>query len=347
MVEFDLWEKLRFAEKPIVIYGMGDGCDKILAVAKEKGIEIKGIFASDEYVRGQMANGFPVMTYEKAKETFRDMIVLLAFGVFRSDLMAKIKKIADEVELYAPDVPLFGGGLFDRKYYEDHKENFDAVEKMLSDDFSKKAYRNTILFKLTGDPKYLWEIESDKAKDMVSLIPFQKGDVYLDLGAYDGDTALEWDTLFPDHGKIIAVEPNHKTYRKLVENCKDIPQIVPLEAAAWNQKEELSFSGKSGRSAAVSECGKTKVQGMPPDEMTSDAAFIKYDVEGAEKEAIEGSRRLISEEKASLCISAYHRTEDLYAIPLQVKEMQQNYKVYFRHSPYIPAWDTFFYFICG
>lgn len=347
MVEIDLWEKLKNAKKPIVIYGMGDGCDKILGVANEKGIKIAGIFASDEYVRGQTANGFPVMTYKKAKESFGDMIVLLAFGVFRDDLMEKIKQIASETELYAPDVPLFGGGLFDRAYYEDHKKDLDAVEEMLSDEASKRAFRNTVLFKLTGDPNYLWEIESDKTEDLVSLIPFQKGNVYLDLGAYDGDTALEWDSLFPDHGKIVAVEPNEKTFRKLTENCKDIPFFVPLEAAAWNRKELLSFSGKSGRSAAVSESGKVKVQGLPPDAMTPTAAFIKYDVEGAEKEAIEGSRRLICEEKASLCISAYHRTEDLFAIPLQVKQMQPEYKVYFRHSPYVPAWDTFFYFICG
>ncbi len=345
MVEFDLWDKLKKSKKPIVIYGMGDGCDKILAVAKEKGIKISGIFASDEYVRGQMANGFPVMTYKEAREHFGDMIVLLAFGVFRDDLMEKIKKIAAETELYAPDVPLFGGGLFDRKYYEEHKKDLDAVEKMLGDEKSKKAFRNTILFKLTGDPKYLWEIESDKKEDLLSLVPFEKGDIYLDLGAYDGDTALEWDALFPDHGTIIAVEPNKKTYGKLVENCKEIPFFIPLERAAWNRNEELSFSGKSGRSAAVSESGTVKVQGAPPDEMTKTARFIKYDVEGAEKEAIEGSRRLICEEKASLCISAYHRTEDLFALPLQVKKMQPEYKVYFRHSPYVPAWDTFFYFI--
>lgn len=347
MVKLDLWETLRLSKKPILIYGMGDGCDKILAVAKEKGITVSGIFASDEYVRGQEANGFPVMTYRQARETFGDMIVLLAFGVFRDDLMEKIKRMAKEAELYAPDVPLFGGGLFDRKYYEEHKKELDEVEKMLSDEKSRKVFRNVVLYKLTGKPEYLWECESEKAEDLKELIPYKKGDIYLDLGAYDGDTATEWDALFPDHGKIVAVEPNGKTFRKLCGNCKEIPNFVPLEAAAWNRREELHFSGKSGRSAAVHENGTMTVQGMPPDEMTDTAHFIKYDVEGAEKEAIEGSKRLISEEKASLCISAYHRTEDLFAIPLQVKKLQPEYKVYLRHSRYVPAWDTLFYFICG
>lgn len=347
MVELDLWEKLKRSEKPIVVYGMGDGCDKILAVAREKEISIAGIFASDEYVRGQSACGFPVMTYKEAKEKFGDMIVLLAFGVFRDDLMEKIKTIYQETELYAPDVPLFGGGLFDRKYYEEHKAELDAVEEMLSDEASKTVFRNTVQYKLSGDPKFLWECESKKTDDLLSLIPFEKNDVYLDLGAYDGDTVQEFHELFPEHGAIIAVEPNKKTYQKLCANSSEIPKVRALECAAWNREEALSFSGKSGRSAAISLDGNQTVNAVPPDAMTNTARFIKYDVEGAEKEAIEGSRRLITEEKASLCISCYHRTEDLFAIPLQVKKLLPEYKVYMRHSPYVPAWDTVFYFICG
>ena len=98
-----LWDYLKQSEKSIVIYGMGDGCDKILSVCKEKGITVSGIFASDEYVRNKPVHGFPVTSFAKAKEQFGDMIVLLAFGVFRDDLMEKILSMAEEVELYAPD----------------------------------------------------------------------------------------------------------------------------------------------------------------------------------------------------------------------------------------------------
>ena len=35
----DLWQYLKNAEKPIVLYGTGDGADKILNVMAEKGIK--------------------------------------------------------------------------------------------------------------------------------------------------------------------------------------------------------------------------------------------------------------------------------------------------------------------
>ncbi len=341
----DIWTYLQETKRPVLIYGMGDGCDKIMAVCKKKNIAIAGIFASDEYVRGQEACGFRVTTYKEAKESFPDMIALLAFGVFREDLMEKIKKIATETELLAPDVPLFGENLFDLAFCKENEEKIRKVYDMLSDDVSRKIYENIILYKLTGKIGYLLKSESAKAENLTTLLPYKAGDIYADLGAYDGDTVLEWHNLFPDHGKIIAFEPNPKTFLKLVNNTKDIENLENLPYAAWHKAETLTFNGKSGRSAAVSESGKIQVEARALGEICEKCDFIKFDVEGAEKEAILGAKNLILKEKPSLCISAYHRSEDIFSLAIEVKEIMPEYKVYLRHSPYIPAWDTQFYFI--
>ncbi|MBQ3075154.1 MAG: FkbM family methyltransferase [Clostridia bacterium] len=341
----DIWTYLKNATKPIVIYGMGDGCDKIIAVCNEKGIPVSGIFASDEYVRDKVVHGFPLTSYGKAKESFGDMIVLLAFGVFRKDLMQKIVDLSKKEELYAPEVPPFGGEIFDSAYYEENRKKLMQAREMLSDDLSGKVFDALLDYKLTGRIQPLITCETEKSNDLKRLVPYRSGDVYADLGAYDGDTVLEWDALHPDHGAIYAAEPNPKTFIKLCENTKTVQNVHPLPYAIWNKDEPLTFNGKSGRSAAVSNEGKVAVEGRRVDGLIRQVHFMKFDVEGAEKEAIEGSREIIKNQAPALCISAYHRTEDLFAIPLQVKEIQPKYKVYLRHSPYIPAWDTQFYFI--
>ena len=71
--------------------------------------------------------------------------------------------------------------------------------------------------------------------------------------------------------------------------------------------------------------------------------YIKYDVEGAEKEALEGSRRIIKKYRPDLLISIYHRTEDLHSLILQVHDLCPEYKLYIRRYPYIPAWDLNLY----
>ena len=61
-IKKDLWQYLAESDKPIVMYGMGNGADKILSVCEAKGIEIKDFFASDGFVRGHSFHGKKVLS---------------------------------------------------------------------------------------------------------------------------------------------------------------------------------------------------------------------------------------------------------------------------------------------
>ena len=66
----DLWTYLTSANKTIVMYGMGNGADKIIGVCKSYGIEIADFFASDGFVRGQIFHGKRVMSFSEVKEKY-------------------------------------------------------------------------------------------------------------------------------------------------------------------------------------------------------------------------------------------------------------------------------------
>ncbi|MBO5274688.1 MAG: hypothetical protein J6I45_08755 [Clostridia bacterium] len=112
----DLWRYLQKASKPILMYGMGNGADKILAVCERCGIEIADFFASDGFVRGHSFHGKKVLSYSEACEKYDDFIVLLSFASSLPDVVERVLKIAEEHELYAPDVPVAGEGLFNLEY---------------------------------------------------------------------------------------------------------------------------------------------------------------------------------------------------------------------------------------
>ena len=61
----DLWQKLKEADRPIVLYGTGDGADKIINVLEGKGINWDGVFASDGFVRSREFRGRPVISYKE------------------------------------------------------------------------------------------------------------------------------------------------------------------------------------------------------------------------------------------------------------------------------------------
>ena len=52
-----LWQYLKKQTRPIVLYGMGNGADAILDRLDRLDIPVNAVFASDEFVRGQVFRG--------------------------------------------------------------------------------------------------------------------------------------------------------------------------------------------------------------------------------------------------------------------------------------------------
>lgn len=336
-----MWEYLKSTPKPIVLYGMGNGADKIIRVLEQKEIPFKGIFASSGFVRNKLFHGMPLESYEALKDRYGDMIVLLCFGTHLPNVIENIKRIAGEQELYAPEVPVIGGGLFDKTYYEEHQKEFDEIYNSLADQKSKTTFQNVIKYKISGKIDYLFWCEADSTD---SLLSPQGGEVILDLGAYNGDTALEFARNFPDYKKIIAVEPDRKTFKKLTANTSDI-NIECHNICISDFCGMGSFSMKGGRNSVVGAGDETRFSTVDGLLKGRKVNLIKMDVEGEEVKAIRGACDTIKSYKPQMTISAYHRTEDFLAIPGEVLKIRDDYKIYMRHFPSLPAWDTVYYFL--
>ena len=50
--EENVWDFLKKDGKPVMIYGMGNGAEKIISTLNTYKITVSEIFASDEFVRG-------------------------------------------------------------------------------------------------------------------------------------------------------------------------------------------------------------------------------------------------------------------------------------------------------
>lgn len=352
-----LWERLQKETLPVYLYGMGDGAEKINGVLEHYGIPLKGIFASDEYVRGHSFLGYRVQKLSEVEETEPEgFVILLAFAAFAEDLTDKIQGIANRHILYAPDTPVAGETLFTREFLEQNLDSFRKVYGFLADDQSRKVLRDVVAFKLTGEISYLSACQTEEAEVTESLIPLKhRGGTLVDLGGYDGDTLRQWiretDGLY-DH--ILTMEPDAKNFKKMQRKLEgwDLSRVTMLNAAAHSKKDTLTFAVRGGRNSALLGTGGLKVKKtlqVPAecvDDQTRDqkVTLIKMDVEGNEAEALKGAEKTIVRCHPALMISAYHRSEDLFALPLQIQEISDGqYAMYLRHHPYIPAWETNYY----
>ena len=67
-VQSDLWDGLAAETRPIVVYGMGNGADKLLDRLDTYGVTVADIFASDGFVRGHSFRGMRVLSFSEIRE---------------------------------------------------------------------------------------------------------------------------------------------------------------------------------------------------------------------------------------------------------------------------------------
>ena len=351
--QHDLWQYLSTTDKPIVMYGMGNGADKILAVCERYGIAVQDFFASDGFVRGHSFHGKQVMHYADMVEKYGmgQFIVLLSFASSLPDVMANFDRIAEETELYAPDVPVCGGTLFDLEFYRSHWDELTQVENLLADEESRENFRNVISYKITGNIRYLRAAQSDPTCVMTQLLTPESYLAYADLGAYNGDTIRALLPYAPKLETVYAMEPDRRNFRKLEVYATEESRCTVncYLTGAWSHHDILPFDASGNRNAGLHgqapKSVDTEVEALDNILNGARVDYIKYDVEGAEREALIGSRQTILSHRPHLLVSIYHRSEDLYALPLLLHEMRPDYRLYLRRFPYVPAWDLNLYAI--
>ena len=354
-IKNDLWTYLSNTEKPILMYGMGNGADKILANLERYGTTVADFFASDGFVRGHSFHGKTVLSYSDAiKQHGEDAIILVSFGSHRPEVVEQIFSLAEKHELYIPDVPVSAGSeVFTMDFFMQHADEWNRAYELLADEESRACMENILLYKLSGKPCYLKKSESDEAAIFDSIL---KNDYhsYMDLGAYTGDTLNYYRKHIPTIRRVFAMEPDARNYRKLLacaEKHADC-EVKAVQAAAWDKEETLTFTAAGNRNSSGAADGTlhgakiVSVPALPPDRVAEGPIdFIKYDVEGAEAEALMGTRQIIARDCPDMLVSAYHRSEDLFRLPLLVHTLKPEYKLYLRRLPCFPAWDIHLYAI--
>lgn len=344
-----LAEVLSSDARPIVLYGTGNGADKIVSLLAAYGRSPDAVFASDGFVRDRTYCGLPVESFDAVRARYgRDMLIVVCFGSDRADVMERIDALDREFDVVLPDVPLYGDGIFDRAYVEVHADELFEVRSMLSDDESKALFDDSVMYRLTGKIKYLRRTQ--KIDETYGAL-FARSNIKTaaDCGAYRGETAEMMLSVLPECERVYALEPDEGSFKKLAENADD--RIVPICAAASDVCGEGEFSSSSSRGAGINgrnRRAKTKtITSATLDSIINEKVdLIKLDVEGDEEASLRGAGRIMAEYAPCLAVSLYHRTDDLRRLPRLIRDTSSEYrsmKYYLRRPPCYPCWDLMLY----
>ena len=342
----DAWDMIREEKRPIVVYGMGNGADKLLDRLESMGVTVADIFASDGFVRGHSFRGYLVKSFSEIKATYPDFLILLSFASHKRDVLDMLYAIDDEYDMLLPDMPVADvREYFDKEFYNTHYEEIKRAYNALSDNASRGIFEGVIWYKLTGRISYLRSAFNSLDE---RYAPMPKGEIKsaLDLGAYNGDTMREMFEYFPNLGEITLVEPDPKTYKRLLKYLGTVDGVSasPINAAVWSSTEGVIFSASGNRNSTLTATAsyQHKVSEVPlitVDSLDLSPDYIKYDVEGAEFEALRGSHATIEDSRPTLLVSLYHRSRDIFELINYLLDNYPDYKFYLRRLECLPAWE--------
>jgi FkbM family methyltransferase len=227
-----------------------------------------------------------------------------------------------------------------KEFVNDNHQRISRVINLLADRESVSSYQSFILSKLSLDPISFRGVITDNMYFPDGIIEVANDEVFVDGGAYDGDTLLA----FRQHcntksARYFAFEPDDTNFKKLeVKALGCSSQHLDVQAfkmGLWSTNGELGFNESLGESSTVNQQGNILIDTCTIDDMVPDASFIKLDVEGAEYEALKGAMSTIVNNKPKLAICMYHRPEHVVDIPELITSLRSDYTFFFRHHSHL------------
>ena len=173
-------------------------------------------------------------------------------------------------------------------------------------------------------------------------------EVFVDCGAFTGNTIEAFLTKRSGrYAQIIAVEPDEKNCRILREGVSswgvDPATVLVEPVAVGASRGKLPFE-VTGTVASRMGTGGSEVDVAPLDELLADIrpTYIKFDIEGAEHDAIVGGAAVIKAHMPVLAVCLYHKPEDVWDLPLLVQSIAPQYRFFMRRYSE-ERWETVLY----
>jgi len=353
---------LRACNNRLVLFGAGNFGRRALKSLRGSSIEPLAFSDNGDSKWGTKAEGVPIIAPQDAARRYGDsaLFVVTIWSLGHSYLDTRIQLETLGCRNVVPSstlrwkyseqlLPDFSQDLPHKVY--DRKDEVRAAANLWADDYSRREYLNQIRWRALGDLAALGPPDREESYFLDTLYDIQPGEIFVDCGAYDGDTAKQVVARSREFAQIVAVEADPATFQRLnqwIGRTEDdvAPRIAPYNVAVGATQEKLRFKATGTEGACLARDGDTVVDCVPIEDLMGENAptFIKMDIEGAEMKALEGARHVIQKHHPILSICVYHRQSDVWDIPLFIRSLWENYQFFLRPHD-VDGWQLVCYAI--
>lgn len=333
--------------KTIIFYGIGNQCRECMKLFQDRDIILVD---SDNkkwgknYGKTQIIHGPQIIEdcYEKGKAA---IVISALFNQYEIAEFLVNQCAVQEEDLFSYTHGEYEKWVYNPKLIYEHEKDIRICLDMVEDEASKEYYFNSVNARIQRNPLLLKpNTNAKRTGEYGDIVRLEKGDAIIDCGAYTGDTAHFYMDHLDGDCTIYAVEPFQDNFLNLCNRIRENgweEKVIPYNYALGLEHEEKEIHYNDGdfeMAINLSKAEGHKVQKVVVESLDilfagKKVDYIKMDIEGAEADAIRGAKTLIRENRPKLMISAYHKVSDLWEIPVIIKEICSDYKIYVGHAP--------------
>lgn len=346
----------------IVLWGAGFAYeDTVALIGREK---INAVFDNDERKWGKTICGFLVKSPETDLKNYvtKETAIVISTNGYQYEIASDLvkNKGIDERQIFCNSNKIVEKWRYRPEMILGNLERIKNVCAQLADKESKDYYMNFLKACMTRNPFFYRanprSVDSYRYKSEIARIGLYGGEVILDCGAYNGDTARLFRKITNNNCEIYCFEPVTENYNEMASWIakENIKTVHAVHAGVGKEKyvdkvystEEKTTKGAVGTNRFNSENPViSEVQVDSLDNMLGGKKvdYIKMDIEGAEMDALKGGKRVIERNHPQMLISAYHKIADMWEIPEFVLSIYPDYRVFLGHQPYAPYEPEFIF----
>lgn len=327
--------------KKIGIYGTGLAAKMVFDALKKMGMQVSFFLDCDKERIGKIFCDREILDISRlSKETF---VLIAANPSYR--IHERLQKCGLQQWRYVdPEfLHLLSEGYDRDKIKQILKKNEDKilqVYNLLEDEKSKQVLHIVLKHRLDHELEMINEIYDENQYFGNDLIGKVNGS-FVDCGAFDGDTMRRFMKQVNGKYHYYAFEAEKENYDKLEAYCNKngIEDINLYNIAVYDKKTQLVFlrdEGEekvSGRTLEIEGKNDYYVKADSIDNVIGDKKvdMITMDIEGAEIYALYGAQKCINNWQPRLAVSAYHAIDHLWEVPLLIKNINPDYRIFYRH----------------
>ena len=185
--------------------------------------------------------------------------------------------------------------------------------------------------------------------DLEQLKPMESGEFFVDAGCFDGMTTQAFFRWCQGKGYAYCFEPDKGNAAVVRKNLVEwLNRYELAEKALWSKMADLCIDARGDCASSVRENGgldgNDRAAAVALDEYIGKkrVTYIKMDVEGAEKEVLEGAKHTITAQHPRLAVSIYHKAADIRLLPGLIRHYYPGSRFYLRHYSF-SDYDTVLY----